>query len=440
MSSGFLEDFEMMGFTQRMVLVCTLVLLAGPVQLALADSNAVEIDVLAPSFCEQEIIGPGGGPVTVWMTGQVVMHVFFEGPNEGMADDDDMDGRDEVPTEIVELNLSGIAPTNIPVHLHLDTNWPALGQMEETSNITPGTLDVPPFGSGTVDSTFDVNFVVVIDGHVMYTEQSVYWSGTLTEKPPGLSDAYYNSQNVKLVDANGDPTGYTLGTCRYRPTSVVETDILDDSMGELTIVWPNGEGLYVEMEGNSTMHVFFEGDTEGSAYDDDGDLLDDVRTELAELSLTGFYPELGVVRLGLDARAPSHGQMEERTNSTSGLLDVPPFASSGVINSFFDVFFVIEFGGMVMYGDEPLHWTGSFTEKPAGPGEAYEDLRLIGLVDSDGVPTRYSLDNTRYKPTVCGDPGHPYPIGDLNKDCEVNFFDIAILALHWLDCTRPQCY
>jgi hypothetical protein len=49
------------------------------------------------------------------------------------------------------------------------------------------------------------------------------------------------------------------------------------------------------------------------------------------------------------------------------------------------------------------------------------------------------LDDTRYKPTVCGDLDHPYPIGDLNLDCWVNFYDVGILALHWLECTRPKC-
>ena len=37
----------------------------------------------------------------------------------------------------------------------------------------------------------------------------------------------------------------------------------------------------------------------------------------------------------------------------------------------------------------------------------------------------------------CGDPNHPYPIGDLNKDCRVDLLDLAILASHWLECTEP---
>jgi hypothetical protein len=37
----------------------------------------------------------------------------------------------------------------------------------------------------------------------------------------------------------------------------------------------------------------------------------------------------------------------------------------------------------------------------------------------------------------CGDPNHPYPIGDLNQDCRVDFLDLAILASHWLEDHTP---
>jgi len=34
--------------------------------------------------------------------------------------------------------------------------------------------------------------------------------------------------------------------------------------------------------------------------------------------------------------------------------------------------------------------------------------------------------------SCCGDYKHPYPAGDLNEDCRVDFFDFAILAQDWL--------
>ncbi len=43
-----------------------------------------------------------------------------------------------------------------------------------------------------------------------------------------------------------------------------------------------------------------------------------------------------------------------------------------------------------------------------------------------------------YAVPQCGDPEHPYPVGDLNQDCRVDLLDLAILALHWLECTAPE--
>jgi hypothetical protein len=37
--------------------------------------------------------------------------------------------------------------------------------------------------------------------------------------------------------------------------------------------------------------------------------------------------------------------------------------------------------------------------------------------------------------SCCGDYKHPYPVGDLNKDCRVDMVDFAIFTSHWLDCT-----
>ncbi len=34
---------------------------------------------------------------------------------------------------------------------------------------------------------------------------------------------------------------------------------------------------------------------------------------------------------------------------------------------------------------------------------------------------------------VCGDANHPYPIGDLNQNCYVNWGDFSLFAAHWLD-------
>jgi hypothetical protein len=44
-----------------------------------------------------------------------------------------------------------------------------------------------------------------------------------------------------------------------------------------------------------------------------------------------------------------------------------------------------------------------------------------------------------YDANTCGDTLHPYPEGDVNKDCTVDLLDLALLAAHWLECTSPAC-
>jgi hypothetical protein len=40
---------------------------------------------------------------------------------------------------------------------------------------------------------------------------------------------------------------------------------------------------------------------------------------------------------------------------------------------------------------------------------------------------------------ACGDVCHPFPEGDLNRDCEVTLDDFAVIAQNWLACTTPAC-
>lgn len=37
--------------------------------------------------------------------------------------------------------------------------------------------------------------------------------------------------------------------------------------------------------------------------------------------------------------------------------------------------------------------------------------------------------------SACGDWKHPFPVGDINKDCSVDLIDFSMLASSWLDCS-----
>ncbi|MDH4241495.1 MAG: hypothetical protein OEW48_18200, partial [Phycisphaerae bacterium] len=155
--------------------------------------------------------------------------------------------------------------------------------------------------------------------------------------------------------------------------------------------------------------------------------------------LSGVVPKIGDVHLGLDTRVPTLGQIEEDADDKTGRLDIEPFLSCGTAQSYFYVNFELEIDGIPMYPDRPPRWQTVVKEKPVAPGDAYEYLEGVGLVDSDGVRTNYTLLSVRFVPRTCGDAGHPYPPGDANHDCRVNLLDVAIVGLHWLECTRPEC-
>jgi parallel beta-helix repeat protein len=68
------------------------------------------------------------------------------------------------------------------------------------------------------------------------------------------------------------------------------------------------------------------------------------------------------------------------------------------------------------------------------------DIRgRLRFVDGDGDgEVIVDMGAYEYAIPVCGDPDHPYPVGDITLDCEVNLEDLALLAEHWLECTKPE--
>ncbi|MGB2809569.1 MAG: hypothetical protein WBC22_17635 [Sedimentisphaerales bacterium] len=400
----------------------------------------VEIDVFDTPLCELEIGDPGGQVFKVPMVGRTVERVFFEGAHEGTAYDDDGNLLDEVQTEMMELNFSGYDSYLGPVLMRLNANIPSMGEMEERTDYNTGILDVPPFfKDGVVDSFFNISFEIEMLGQVRYSQLPLRWIGSLWHKPAGPLTVYENLVDVDLVDAGGNPTGFMIGLTQYRPNPFIEVDLFDTSIASIELETPKGEQLSVELMGTSTINVFFEKDFEGSADDDDNDSLDEVVTELVQLDLSGTIPKIGDVHLGLDTRMPTLGQIEEDADDKTGRLDIPPFVSCGTAQSFFDSHFEIEIDGIPMYPERVPRWQAVIKEKSVAPGDVYEYLEGIRLVDSDGVLTDYILMTVRFVPEACGGPGHPYPPGDANLDCRVNLLDVAIVGLHWLECTRPEC-
>jgi len=176
-----------------------------------------ELDPYGNSWMELHLTGPDGSSEVVDVGGLTFMTVYFE-PLEGAARDDNGDGLDEVQTELVAMSLDGQSSMG-PVHLQLRDGLPVPGLMTETSNANPGRLDVPPFGTGFVDSFFDVFFDIQIGGNA-YETTVVRLDGLLSHKPAAPGDVYnrIDTGPVQLIDpATGEFTGWTIGALRLWP-------------------------------------------------------------------------------------------------------------------------------------------------------------------------------------------------------------------------------
>ncbi|MFQ5495373.1 MAG: hypothetical protein ACE5EX_08330, partial [Phycisphaerae bacterium] len=342
--------------------------------------------------------GPFGAvPVPYVLRGPAQVDVFFDGPNEGTATDDDANGRDEVRTELVSMDL-----TDGTVKLSVNPNRPSPGIIEEQVNNTPGTLDLDPFAAGDADSFFDVFVEIDVAGAVFHNEEPLRIQSVITEKPPIAR--YFHlmpaTGPIELFDAFNRPTGVFIVKAEHF-TGHVEVDQFDFSIGQFELLTPTGGTEVVAMRGPVTVEVFFEGGQEGTASDDDGDGLEDVQTEMVQLQLSGNSATLGPVEVRLNPAIPSTGQIGELMNNTPGTLDVAPFTPTGSADSFFDVFFEVTLPeqGLVLHSVTPKRMRSRIAHKPPGPGALYENVEQIALLDPSGRPSGFFLGATRHRPS-----------------------------------------
>ncbi|MFH1110199.1 MAG: type II secretion system protein [Planctomycetota bacterium] len=373
----------------------------------------VEIDHFPNTTAVMELQSPTGPSMLIALSGPTTVHVFFEGPNEGDANDSNGNGLDDVATEMVDMQLTGNSPLG-PVVVRLNPDIPSRGQIEETANMQAGRLDLPPFApTGTANSFFNVFFEIEVGGVKLHTETPKVMSSVIDHKPPGPGTVYENLERIQLFDANGSPTPYSIGAGRHTPRPPVEVDHFPNTTAVIELQSPNGPSMLIALSGPTTVHVFFEGPNEGDANDSNGNGLDDVATEMVDMQLRGISP-LGPVLVRLNPAIPSRGQIEETANPQPGRLDLPPFAPSGTANSFFDVFFEIEVGGVKLHTATPKRMSSVITHKPPAPGNTYENPERIPLLDANGDPTGFSIAAGRHTPN----PGLPEACCLPNGTCD----------------------
>jgi hypothetical protein len=77
---------------------------------------------------------------------------------------------------------------------------------------------------------------------------------------------------------------------------------------------------------------------------------------------------------------------------------------------------------------------------PDGLASFVPGLGFIKIVDYTGDYPPVIKELQSIEPDhLCGDYGYPYPVGDENHDCIVNFQDLGIIAEQWMVCTKPDC-
>ena len=251
---------------------------------AAALGGVTEVDTFAHSWGQIELLLPGGASEIIDLYGTSEIHVFFEGGIEGIADDNDLDGLDEVQTEIVAMNLTGTSFGGFELRLNPMSWLQSPGEIEETINNTGGTLDLPPFTpTGTANSFFDVFFELefLTSGLTLLNVTPARIDTVINEKPPANGDIYQSTATLQLFDENGLPTEYFIGLIQYEPNPT-QYDWGDANDNAVTARYPtlavNNGANHIIVPGfmlGASVDGELDGQPDNTASGDDNDGSDD---------------------------------------------------------------------------------------------------------------------------------------------------------------------
>jgi hypothetical protein len=349
----------------------------------------VEVDKMPNGTAQLSLRKPDGTTEVVTLAGPTTVEVYFDGEQEGDADDTDNDGLDDVPSRMTEMDLRGNSSMG-PVQVTLDPDRPSLGGMEEQANTQSGRLDVMPFAAaGAVDSFFDVFPEIRVGGQLFRPATRLHMASVIRHKPPAPGDTYVNPflEPIELLDAAGRPTGIFVVREVHTPNPEKEIDVMPFGTAQITLTLPNGGTETVTLAGPTTVEVCIPPD--GTAADTDGDGLDQVPTKMTAMDLRGSS-SLGPVRATLDPARMTLGEIEEVANGTPGKLDVAPFVPGAAgANSFFDVFTELTVGNLALHPAQSIRMQALIKHKPPGPDDTYVNpfIEPIELLDAAGRPT-----------------------------------------------------
>lgn len=160
-----------------------------------------------------------------------------------------------------------------------------------------------------------------------------------------------------------------------------------DAFSTIQIEIPPGSGARpVTIRGSATVEADLD-----SLGDSDMDGLEEVDQRLADGVFTGTDPFSGRVTLRVRDAAqhpmqPSTGVVEEDSNPTVGVPDLPPFSpplppSSG--RSVFDLYFEMELSNppRTFHSHDPMFFSGTVSALPAGTGDRLDSASTVLLYD-----------------------------------------------------------
>ncbi len=352
-----------------------------------------EVDHFPDSHAGVELIFPTGETAFAQLVGPTTVEVDL-----AALADTDANGREQVPTEIVAMELRGDLPGFGEIVLRRSPSRASRGEIEESLDTEPGRLDLPPFApGGTADSFFDVFFEIELPGVglLLHNQDPKRLQTRITHKPPAGGEAYEGVDRIELFDRNGQPTGIFVGAGRHMPDPI-EVDVFPSSIGVAEVSCP-GFTEIIPVSGPTTVEVDL-----GAIADPDGNGREQVPTEIVDLSLTGFGPTVGAVTIRQSPVRPSLGEIEETTNTQLGRLDLPPFAPAGTADSYFDLFLEIDVLGQTWHNEDPKRLSSLITHKPPSEITSYEGVEDIELFDEAGGPTGCVLGAARHKPACSG--------------------------------------
>ena len=208
-------------------------LLASSFPSSTAQADPMEVDHFPHSLGRVQIL-VGSLSETVVVSGPTTVEVDL-----GSLADMPPNGREEIQTEIVQMELTGHSSLLGRVELRLrdpakDPLKRTLGEIEESSNVQADRLDlpgtdppfcvepIPPACEGTTaDSFFDVYFEVEAGGLVLHNRTPKHMETTISHKPPAGGETYENPDWIQLYTELNMPVDIWVGPASHTPDPFV---------------------------------------------------------------------------------------------------------------------------------------------------------------------------------------------------------------------------